>query len=81
MLSCADDRDVGGRSNHSGTVVPGSKTRWFERFRMPERGRGADRRLSAVAQHVQQQAPRSDAAFLEPWETFAKRPWNLKLKP
>jgi hypothetical protein len=68
------------RLNHSGTVVPGSKTRWFERFRMPEEDEEL-RRLSAVAQHVQQQAPRSDAAFLEPWETFAKRPWNLKLKP
>ena len=67
------------RLNHSGSMIPGSKTRWFERFRMPvedEEFRG----LSAVAQHVQQQPSRPDVAFLEPWETFAKRPWNLKRK-
>ena len=69
---------VRSRLNKSGTVVPGSRTRWYERFRMPLEG-DEERRMSAAAQHVRQQSARPDAAFLESWDTFAKRPWNLHL--
>ena len=66
------------RLNKRGRVVPGSQTRWYERFQMPIEGK-EQRRMQAVAQHVQQQPPRPDAAFLEPWQSFEKRPWNLHL--
>lgn len=66
------------RLNKRGRVVTGSQTRWYERFKMPIEGK-EQRRMQAVAQHVQQQQPRPDAAFLEPWQSFEKRPWNLHL--
>merc|ERR1711965_699775 len=68
------------RLNKSGVAVPGSRTRWYERFRMPVEGKEI-RRMSAAGQHVAVQPPRPDAAFLEPWDAFAKRPWNLHLAP
>ena len=66
------------RLNYSGMVVPGSQTRWYERFRMPLESE-EERRLNAVGMHVGQQPHRPDNAFLEPWESFSKRPWNMKL--
>ena len=66
------------RLNKSGAVVPGSRTRWYERFRMPVEGT-EEKRLNAAAQHVQRQPARPDAAFLEPWAEFAQRHWNLHL--
>ena len=70
------------RLNKSGEVIPGSKTRWYERFKMPVAS-AEFRRVSAAVQHVAHQlenAPqRGDAAFLDPWEELAKRPWNLQV--
>ena len=65
------------RLNKSGEMVPGSKTRWFERFRMPVEN-AEFRRVIAAVQHVAQQPERTDAAFLEPWESLKERPWNLQ---
>ena len=66
------------RLNKSGIAVPGSRTRWYERFRMPVMSEEL-RRVSAAVQHVAAQPERADAAFLEPWQELAKRPWNLQL--
>ena len=66
------------RLHKRGRVVPGSQTRWHERFKMPTQPIEV-RRMSAAAEHVAQQPARPDAAFLEPWEAFAQRPWNLHL--
>lgn len=66
------------RLNKSGVVIPGSKTRWFERFRMPVKS-AEFRRVGAAMQHVAAQTARGDEAFLEPWSDLAKRAWNLQL--
>ena len=66
------------RLNKSGAVVPGSKARWYERFRMPVES-AEFRRIAAATQHVAAQSARDDAAFLEPWHSLAQRPWNLQL--
>ena len=59
-------------------VVPGSKTRWYERFRMPWE-RDEDRRRRVATELTRQDAPRPDEAFLEPWSEFSRRWWNLNL--
>ena len=66
------------RLNKSGRVVPGSQTRWFERFRMPIESSEL-RRVHAAALHVEAQPARPAAAFLEPWGSLVQRPWNLRL--
>lgn len=65
------------RLRKGGVAVPASQARWYERFRMAVESAEV-RRLSAVVQHVQQEAERPDEAFLEPWPAFARRPWNLR---
>jgi hypothetical protein len=59
-------------------VVAGSKTRWYERFRMPWEG-DEDRRRRRVATLVGRDPPRPDEAFLDPWSEFERRWWNLNL--
>ena len=61
-----------------GKIVPGSQTRWFERFRMPWESH-VEKNLAAVTALTSQEASRPDAAFLEPWSSFASRWWNRNL--
>jgi quercetin dioxygenase-like cupin family protein len=66
------------RLRKGGVDVAGSKTRWYERFRMPWE-REEDRRRRLVAKLVRHDEPRADDAFVEQWEHFARRWWNLNL--
>ena len=66
------------RLRKHGRTVPGSQTRWYERFRMPWE-RDEDRRRRLAARLAAREAPRPDEAFLEPWATFSRRWWNLDL--
>ena len=66
------------RLRKAGHTVPGSKTRWYERFKMPWES-DEDRRRRLATTLVAQEAPRQDASFLEPWSKFSRRWWNLDL--
>lgn len=66
------------RLRKNGVTVPGSSTRWYERFRMPWEGE-EDRRRRLVTKLARRSSSRPDAPSLEAWSTFSKRWWNLNL--
>ena len=67
------------RLRKNGMPVPGSKARWYERFKMPVR-RDEDRRVEAAALlAAEQAASRPQEVFLEPWPRYETMPWNLAI--
>ena len=66
------------RLRKAGRTVPGSKTRWYERFKMPWES-DEDRRRRLATTLLAHEAPRQVTSFLEPWSKFSRRWWNLDL--
>jgi len=74
------------RLQKDGRPVPGSQARWYERFRMPV-PKADDERLYAASllsqleahRHAAAHGERPQAAFLEPWPSFARRAWNVNV--
>jgi len=68
------------RLRRGGRTVPGSETRWYERFRMAWE-RPEDRWVRAAAEPVAGEVSSLDGEpYLEPWPTFSAKPWNLDVR-